>query len=100
MRIEPDEEKDTDMIYRQVGELIHKAAKDDAFFKAFHDNAAVYLAAAGLKQSFLDKRAVTAVKDTKEVLHVIVPHEVKDKDEEKFEEYLRELGFVTIMGCK
>jgi hypothetical protein len=99
MRLELDEEKDTDMIYRQVG-LIYKAAMDDAFFKAFHDNAAVYLAAAGVKQSFLDKRAVTAVKDTKEVLHVIIPDDVKDKAYEKFEEYLQELGFVTIMGCK
>jgi hypothetical protein len=57
------------------------------------------LAATGLGQDFIKTKAVTVVRDTESVLHIIVPHEVNKKREDD-DAYLEELGFVVIMGCK
>jgi hypothetical protein len=87
-------------IYEQVGEVIHQAATDEQFLRAFKARPTEKLIAAGVDPAFLKGKKVKVVRDTETVVHVVVPHQVKKKKKRGSEEYMRELGFVTIMGCK
>ncbi|PWJ95019.1 hypothetical protein C8D77_1011707 [Mesorhizobium loti] len=82
----------------KVGELIYRAATDKAEFDKFAENPNLFLEQADIKPSQLADLTIKVVRDKKSVVHIVIP--VVNESKGGLKKYLRELGFVTIMGCK
>ena len=91
-------------VCRNVGKLIHDAVKDPTHRSNLKKNAKSLLTKAGLDAKELDARPPTVVEDSDKQFHVVLPHDVKDRSDfptqKEFDEYLDELGFTVIMGCR
>jgi hypothetical protein len=91
-------------VSRKVGKLIHDAVTDPKHRAALKANPKAALAGAGIDPKELDARPPTVVEDSGKHFHVVLPHEVKDRKDfatqHEFDEYLDELGFAAIMGCR
>jgi hypothetical protein len=91
-------------VSRKIGKLIHDAVKDPKRRADLKSNPKAALAGAGIDQKELDARPPTVVEDSDKHFHVVLPHDVKDRKDfatqQEFDEYLDELGFAAIMGCR
>jgi hypothetical protein len=86
-----------------VGKLIHRASKDQVERDKLKRDAKKMLESAGI----LDTRCPVVVEDDSSKYNVIIPNEVYEEndpvfenDHSRFVNYLAEIGFITIMGCK
>jgi hypothetical protein len=91
-------------VCRKVGKLVHDAVRDPRHRNNLKANAKSLLAGAGIDPKELDARPPEVIEDSDKKFHVVLPHEVKDRKDfatqKDFDEYLDEIGFVSIMGCR
>jgi hypothetical protein len=84
-----------------AGKLIYDVATNPAEFKKFQEHPEAYLSGIGVSTGFLEGRIIKVVEDTQRTVHIVVPSVVDEtKKDQDLKQYLMELGFVTIMGCK
>jgi hypothetical protein len=90
-------------VYKKIGALIYNAATDAQSLKDLQDNAAGMLTAAGVPPSSIQGKKLDVIRDDPSLLNITVP-EVKARGEfatpADFDQYLLEIGFVTIRACK
>lgn len=91
------------VVCEKLGEAIYNVATDKAVRASFRKDPEQYLIDHGALASQFAKRKVKVQFDTPDTVSVVipvVPERSSFKNQRDFEKYLRELGFVTVMGCR
>jgi hypothetical protein len=86
-------------ILKGIGQLIYDAARSDAAFQNLRAETARSLVGAGVPATSIQNMQIYVFKDEPTLLNIIVP-EVTDMGNTPSDEYLVELGLVTVRACK